>query len=440
MNLVVIALLFFSLVLSGASFASSPLGRSTWARPLGMGNAYVGLADDTASLYTNSSGIVQVKRNNFLSVYSKPESDISFTSLGGVFPDLLNGSLGIGYRNRIVSGVVVSSTETIDTLNHDLLLSYARKINEKLSVAADLRYLLQSVTENMPGIQSGSGVAFGLSAQYQHSPDLKFGLAAQDLGLKMQYSNGTSDTFQANLTAGASFKVRKNLAVDLDLSKDGEEQLLAHLGGEWWPTEIFALRLGLDQTPNGLDSTFNNLTFGLGIKNAGITFDYAYYANANTASSSSHYFSLGYVGQDPPPFTSQEELRPAYPEPTPKQVRASIPIRHFRDLADDPRREAIELLATAGMLSGYPDNTFRPDQPLTKKQFVAMIYKAKNLVLPDNLDQAITALRQAGDLPRFNDLLIEADKNELTRGEAAQMLYNTDFAQRAIKRLPPLVE
>ena len=47
--------------------------------------------------------------------------------------------------------------------------------------------------------------------------------------------------------------------------------------------------------------------------------------------------------------------------------------------------DAIDNLYTKGLASGYPDNTFRPDEAITRAEFVAMLVKALNLsvVNPD---------------------------------------------------------
>ena len=47
--------------------------------------------------------------------------------------------------------------------------------------------------------------------------------------------------------------------------------------------------------------------------------------------------------------------------------------------------DAIDNLYTKGLANGYPDNTFRPDEAITRAEFVAMLVKALNLsvVNPD---------------------------------------------------------
>ncbi|MBO9604511.1 MAG: S-layer homology domain-containing protein [Paenibacillaceae bacterium] len=45
----------------------------------------------------------------------------------------------------------------------------------------------------------------------------------------------------------------------------------------------------------------------------------------------------------------------------------------FSDTADHWANGAINALKNANMISGYPDGTFRPDQPIVRKEFVVMV-------------------------------------------------------------------
>ncbi|MBP3361343.1 MAG: S-layer homology domain-containing protein [Clostridia bacterium] len=52
----------------------------------------------------------------------------------------------------------------------------------------------------------------------------------------------------------------------------------------------------------------------------------------------------------------------------------------FADVSKTPwAKEAIEYLSKAGIISGYPDNTFRPDEPITREEFAAVAVRAFNL-------------------------------------------------------------
>ena len=48
----------------------------------------------------------------------------------------------------------------------------------------------------------------------------------------------------------------------------------------------------------------------------------------------------------------------------------------FSDTSDHTLQSYIEEAANAGIITGYPDNTFRPDIPVNRAEFVAMINRA----------------------------------------------------------------
>lgn len=47
----------------------------------------------------------------------------------------------------------------------------------------------------------------------------------------------------------------------------------------------------------------------------------------------------------------------------------------FTDITDNPYEEAIEKLSNGGIITGYPDGTFKPDRSVSRAEFAAMITK-----------------------------------------------------------------
>jgi len=61
------------------------------------------------------------------------------------------------------------------------------------------------------------------------------------------------------------------------------------------------------------------------------------------------------------------------------------PYKNFSDLASTHWAYSyISAAVNAGFFSGYPDGTFRPDEPVTKAQFVKLIVMAKNWNIPSS--------------------------------------------------------
>jgi len=56
----------------------------------------------------------------------------------------------------------------------------------------------------------------------------------------------------------------------------------------------------------------------------------------------------------------------------------------LKDIEDNWAKESIEKLASAGVISGYPDGTFKPDQTITRQEMVVLLTRIVNL---DNLEK-----------------------------------------------------
>ncbi|MFC5401666.1 S-layer homology domain-containing protein [Cohnella soli] len=77
----------------------------------------------------------------------------------------------------------------------------------------------------------------------------------------------------------------------------------------------------------------------------------------------------------PKPETGQGTEQP---EPTP-QGPGEQPVVSFADISSHWAIEAIKKAAEQQITSGYPDGTFRPDQPITRAEFIVMLAKALGL-------------------------------------------------------------
>jgi len=101
------------------------------------------------------------------------------------------------------------------------------------------------------------------------------------------------------------------------------------------------------------------------------------------------------------------------------------------DVEPNWARESIQRLVEAGVAQGYPDGTFRPDQPITRAQFAQMAARAFQLepgpdfVFADAQDHParrdLAMLVSYGALAAERDTTIAPEK-PLTRAEAARAL------------------
>jgi hypothetical protein len=232
---------------------------------------------------------------------------------------------------------------------------------------------------------------------------------------------------------------------NFDLSQNAGRPLLLHSGVEWWPVQFLAARAGVDQSyaevqgATSQNTIFNNLTAGVGLRFPGVALDYALYRYGDATGDLVHYFSLSYseVAEDSEWKVSTPEVSQAGTGEggTVKKLKK----KHFTDVpAGYWARDPIELLATAGVMDGFPDGKYRPNQAMTRGNFDTILSVAKNS-LPAFVSEPEELLTRA-EAARMLGLTGKTDrpKAPITRAEAAMMLYNTYWAQAIIKRLPPI--
>jgi hypothetical protein len=392
----VLIVLFVSTAAFGISSDPSEIGIG--ARPMGMGRAFVALP---GNFLVNPAGIADINSLNFLSMSgSLFQNTVNYTVLGVAYPFDF-GTLGLSYVNSGTSGMeltqIVNGTieviGTTDSYNSVYVGSYAFPLNfltsrlefipkydfiNDISAGLNLKYFSQGYS----ALAGESGSGFDIDGGILYNPaDLPFslGVCVQNalpfsLGGKFVWENNVEEGIPAIVKIGGVYYLfDRSLALALDsrsyISED--KPSVYHAGIEWWPISFFALRLGVDQQSSAVEVN-NNLTGGIGINYRGFTLDYAYHQYGDIAENTTHYFSLGYAGV--------KEEKPKEVKPPVVEVKAvpKTTLKTFIDVSGDYwAKDAIERLATAGVITGYPDGTFRPDRTLSRAELCTLLIKAK---------------------------------------------------------------
>ena len=445
-----LAIIFFT----RPALASSPLDGFNGARPQALGNAYVALADDAYAFYVNPAGLTGLKQINIFSTYAQPGDNITLSGAGIVFPDVFGLTAGLGYRRQTASGFQASA-ETVDDTYQEIAFSAAKQISDGLSLGAAARFIAHGLSKDVSGFYSGSGQAFDLSVKRIYRPWLQLGLSLQNLDGRITDQDGSVTELPLNLLAGVScnllgknalFKDRNEVRVNIDFNENSSNPLLWHLGLEWLPLETIALRAGIDQNAAETDSAniVNNLTFGLGFSRGGLTLDYAMRRNGDQTGDVINYLSFAYefaeagTAEAAPP--AREEKAEVLPQPEAAPVKA-LKLKHFPDVTIDYwAREAIELLSTAGIMWSHADGYFYPNSLVTRAEFETILSVALRTPPVEVADGGKYMTRQeAASRLRLSSRLNRPNR-PITRAELAQMIYQTDWAKAALKRLPVLEE
>ena len=254
------------------------------ARALGMGGAFVGVADDATAGFWNPAGLVQIQMRTFGVFFRKMTLDrrVSYITYSQSIRN--EAAISIGWTNAGVKDVVGRNengeiTEEIKNYENAVELFFARKILNELSVGVRIGY----IQHNLANI-SAYGVGFGFSAFGKPIQKLRLGAAVENLGMKYSWTSGdywkrfgeqgssSKDEFPINIRFGASYLLLEDrilLCSEIDKNEKQKEKI--HLGIEGWILENLAGRAGYDK---------GSLTLGMGLRHkTGSTilgFDYAF--------------------------------------------------------------------------------------------------------------------------------------------------------------------
>ena len=302
------------LLLSNWSFAQTafdPLSISVGARAMGMGKAYVAVAEEGDSIFTNPAGLGEIDSFRFTSTAAKIMEDVNYTVLGGVYPLGEKSALGIGYAAASVGGIDIRDAhgtyvEKSDYGNSVILASYGRKLTEKISLGANLKYYFQEGSS----IKDGNGSCLNLDIGYLQKGLGWFSLGAVGKNIlttgKIRYQNGEEEELPLTIKVGVRMHIMgeefesallspiKVVGVaDADLSLKGSKPTAAHLGLELSPYPNLTLRTGIDQDPRS-GTMQNNMTAGVSLRFAGLGFHYAYHPYGEIELNAAHYFSISF--------------------------------------------------------------------------------------------------------------------------------------------------
>ena len=331
-------------------------------RILGMGRAFVGLADDTGAIFTNPAGLASLNKWEITSMSGTFMEDYNYLNLSGAYPTRF-GVFGFGFANSGISGGYATkvkagsdpndpvyepdySQPAINYGNNVFLLSYGQELkHDKLPFKTFIGSSLKFIYSEMAGDGIGNGKASGneldLGILIKPAPHISIGSTIKNtltaaMGGKITYPSGHSESYPALLQGGVAFNI---LGKENALKTNNDHELKAlldfdyalsqkniptifHLGVEWSPIKMVDLRCGIDQdvmgdgAGTGLTAT-SNFTAGVGINYSEFRFDYAYHQFAGTPGVTNNFFSLSY---SPPNIIPAKESAKPIIKPTSEET------------------------------------------------------------------------------------------------------------------------
>ena len=291
---VLTALIVFccSIQIYAQKYTAEFLNMGVGARALGMGGAFVAIANDATACYWNPAGLALLRQREMTMMHATRFSGIVHSNfVNFVYPDQKGNAFGISWF-RIGVDDIPKSTK-LDEFNRPIIegymknvdqaifLSYSRQAAEKLYLGGNIKAIRQTVGDN-----SALGFGLDLAVLYRLANCVSLGLNLQDLaGTFIYWDTGHRDTKNPTLKWGVAFtksfsklKGDLTLAVDQNIRFEGEtnENTFSvgdfagsdfQFGAEYWLFNLIAFRAGLDR---------QYLTAGTGLKLKMFEIDYAF--------------------------------------------------------------------------------------------------------------------------------------------------------------------
>jgi hypothetical protein len=271
------------------AFAFLKLG--VGARAMGLGSAYVALADDPTSLYWNPAGLASVHETQVTAMHNEWMQDFrqEYAAVGLPFK---KGSIGFSFQG-FYSAEALEGRDEVGNITQDIgfndlamTAAYGRTFSPGLDAGLAVRYIRGAIAED-----NATAFAFDFGGKYRLGESgLSLGAAAQNIGGNATYVNEAfplPTTFRLGAAYSHALSSLHGAAtLSTEVHKSKGEDTRFNVGGEFAYKERLALRAGAKM---GYD--VEDFSFGLGIMHKQLRFDYAL-VPLSLDLGTTHFFSL----------------------------------------------------------------------------------------------------------------------------------------------------
>lgn len=286
----------------GGEFLSTGIG----ARALGMGGAFVSVADDATASYWNPAGMIFIQSREIVFMHAERfgslvnydagsfaqqlgTSNANRSAFGFSFIRLGIDDIPYTARDPETSRIIVD--RTVSDSEWGFFLSYAKLWNNTFAFGGSAKILRKSV-----GDDSALGIGFDLGTLIRPWRRLSVGLNIQDVTTTFLAWKSETETILPTMKFGLSYPFpvpavggELTLAADLDARFEGRKYSTAYwigsasadvrLGMEYWYRKLLALRVGQER------SLENEFTAGAGFRipvgGNTLSLDYAFLTNTD---------------------------------------------------------------------------------------------------------------------------------------------------------------
>ena len=205
------------------------------ARSLGMGSAYVSVADDASSIYWNPAGMANVSNPQVQSYYAPWLVETQFYYNTAVVPMGQFGSIGLSFTAVTMDEMMVRTVQEpepdaygqkFDAGNIAMGIAYAKKLTDRFSFGFQTKFIQESIWQ-----MKAQGFAVDIGTIFVTKRDLNIGMSISNYGGKMGMEG-------------------VNTLVDIDIDETiygNNDRIDGYLSTSQWPLPLI-FRFGLSKT------------------------------------------------------------------------------------------------------------------------------------------------------------------------------------------------
>ena len=172
---------------TAASFLEIEVG----SRAIGMGGAFVAVADDASAIFWNPAGLSRLEKNELTFTHTEWLIDINFDFAGGILSLGDNGVIGISMTALSMPDMEVRTVEEPEGTGEmfsvgsmALALSYARNLTDRFSVGFNTKYIQEKIWHMTA---TSVAIDFGTLFITQFN-DMRLGMTISNFGTDMTLS------------------------------------------------------------------------------------------------------------------------------------------------------------------------------------------------------------------------------------------------------------
>ncbi|HKZ22091.1 MAG TPA: PorV/PorQ family protein [candidate division Zixibacteria bacterium] len=255
------------------------------ARAVGMGEAFLGIADDASAIFYNPAGLTWVQGKQAMFTHISYPADIRFEFGSFVLPfPKLGGVLGLGFYVLDAGDILLtdysypdedfSSGQTFSPKDYAVTVSYARFLTDRLSLGLTGKYIAELYGDGLTNVTYGgtenfraTGWAADVGTIYNTGyRGLRIGMIISNFGPDLKFKR-EGYALPIDFKFGGSIDIVNNhqhravFAAELSHPSDNLEKYRA--GVEYWFDNWVALRVG-NQFSH--DDYVGGIALGAGVK------------------------------------------------------------------------------------------------------------------------------------------------------------------------------